>query len=386
MHPMQLTRFVLPGLAVLLPLVAAAGCATASAANPDPAPDAARSAPASMSEGGVRLVIHGGAGTIRREQMTPERDREYRAALAAALYAGHDVIEAGGSSLDAVIAAIRIMEDSPLFNAGRGAVFTNDGRNELDASIMEGRTLRAGAVAGVTRVRNPIELARAVMERSAHVMLAGAGAETFAEEHGLQMVDPDYFRTQARWEALQRARERDRIQLSEDEPSQPRSSTGFDDYKYGTVGAVALDRNGDLAAGTSTGGMTNKRWGRIGDAPIIGAGTYADNRSCGVSATGHGEYFIRAVVAYDICARMEHRGIGLEQAGREVVMEKLVEMGGDGGVVALDRQGNVSMPFNTPGMYRGYVDRQGRAVVMIYSDDEGTIVERSAAAARSEGR
>jgi L-asparaginase / beta-aspartyl-peptidase len=334
---------------------------------------AATSTPEARTTG---LVIHGGAGTIRREQMTPERDREYRRALARALYAGQDVLEGGGSSMDAVIAAIRIMEDSPLFNAGRGAVFTNDGRNELDASLMDGRTLAAGAVAGVTRVRNPIELARAVMERSPHVMMAGAGADRFAEEQGLDLVDPSYFRTEARWEALERARERDRIQLSEEEEPSAQSPVP-DDFKLGTVGAVALDHQGDLAAGTSTGGMTNKRWGRIGDAPIIGAGTYANNRSCGVSATGHGEYFIRAVVAFDICARMEYRGLSLEDAGREVVMERLVEMGGDGGVVALDRDGNVSMPFNTPGMYRGYMDSQGRAVVMIYSDDPGVTLRRS---------
>jgi L-asparaginase / beta-aspartyl-peptidase len=360
-----------------LPLLLGAACAgaPATAGPPAAAPAPAASPGPAAATGRVGLVIHGGAGTIRREQMTPERDREYRAALTEALQAGHRVLLDGGSSMDAVLAAIRVMEDSPLFNAGRGAVFTNDGRNELDASVMEGRTLNAGAVAGVTRVRNPIRLARAVMENSPHVMLAGAGAEAFAEQQGLEMVPPEYFRTQARWDALQRAREQERIPLSEDDRPGPRSGADLDDFKFGTVGAVALDRNGDLAAGTSTGGMTNKRWGRIGDAPIIGAGTYANNQSCAVSATGHGEFFIRNVVAYDICARMEYRGMSLADAANSVVMERLVERGGDGGVIALDRQGNVAMPFNTPGMYRGYIDEQGRPVVMIYHDDPGTRAE-----------
>jgi L-asparaginase / beta-aspartyl-peptidase len=362
-------------VASLVALVTAGACAPVP--NPTlspptlPAGSAAAAERSAAGETGVRLVIHGGAGTIRREQMTPERDREYRAALTEALQAGHRVLQAGGSSMDAVIAAINLMEDSPLFNAGRGAVFTHDGRNELDASLMDGRTLGAGAVAGVTRVRNPIDLARAVMERSPHVMLVGAGAEAFAEQQGFELVAPEYFRTQARWDALQRAREQERIQLSEDEP-QPRSATDPDDFKFGTVGAVALDRDGNLAAGTSTGGMTNKRWGRVGDAPIIGAGTYADNESCAVSATGHGEYFIRNVVAYDICALVRYRGMPLAAAAEEVVMQKLVARGGEGGVIALDRQGNLAMPFNTSGMYRGYIDPQGRAVVMIYHDDPGT--------------
>lgn len=321
----------------------------------------------------LALVIHGGAGTIQRDQMTRERDGEYRAALTAALAAGYRELLEGGTSMDAVIAAIHLMEDSPLFNAGRGAVFTSEGRNELDASVMEGRTLNAGAVAGVTRVKNPIDLARAVMDHSPHVMLAGAGAEAFAEQQGLEMVAPEYFRTEERWDALQRAREQERIELSEDEPR--RQVTSRSEDRFGTVGAVALDRDGNLAAGTSTGGMTNKRWGRIGDAPIIGAGTYANNQSCAVSATGHGEYFIRNVVAYDICARVEYRGTGLSEAANAVVLDRLVERGGSGGVIALDRHGNIAMPFNTPGMYRGYIDEQGRAVVMIYHDDPGTRTE-----------
>lgn len=371
-------RRALSPAAGMVAMAATAGCAGSQVPNPTLSPPtvpagtvaAAPAAHEPVSLQRIGLVIHGGAGTIRREAMTPERDREYRAALTAALEAGHRVLQAGGSSLDAVVAAINLMEDSPLFNAGRGAVFTNDGRNELDASIMEGRTLNAGAVAGVTRVKNPIDLARAVMERSPHVMLAGPGAESFAEQQGVELVDPAYFRTEARWEALQRAREQDRFELSEDQRP-PQGAADLDDFKFGTVGAVALDRNGDLAAGTSTGGMTNKRWGRIGDAPIIGAGTYASNRSCAVSATGHGEFFIRNVVAYDICALMEYRGMRLADAADAVVMEKLVELGGDGGVIAIDRQGNIAMPFNTSGMYRGFIDEQGRAVVMIYRDEDG---------------
>jgi L-asparaginase / beta-aspartyl-peptidase len=377
-------KVVGPGISALVLALGSACAAGAPQAGPPPGAGVSPSGAAASRAGEtpvtaqrVGLVIHGGAGTIRREQMTPEREREYRAALTQALQAGHRILAAGGSSMDAVVAAINIMEDSPLFNAGRGAVFTNDGRNELDASIMDGRTLAAGAVAGVTRVRNPINLARAVMERSPHVMMAGAGAETFAEQQGLEMVAPEYFRTQARWDALQRARDQERIELSEDD-RRPRSATEFDDFKFGTVGAVALDRNGNLAAGTSTGGMTNKRWGRIGDAPIIGAGTYANNRTCAVSATGHGEYFIRNVVAYDICALVEYRGMRLADAADAVVMEKLVAQRGEGGVIAMDQQGNIAMPFNTPGMYRGFIDEQGRAVVMLYRDDSGTRTEAPA--------
>lgn len=236
---------------------------------------------------------------------------------------------------------------------------------------MDGSTLEAGAVAGVTRVKNPIDLTRAVMEHSPHVMMAGAGAETFAEQQGLEMVSPDYFRTQARSDTLQRAREQERQELSEDQP-QPQAAEDFaeaNDRKFGTVGAVALDRAGNLAAGTSTGGMTNKRCGRIGDAPIIGAGTYANNESCAVSATGHGEFFIRNVVAYDICTLMQYRSLSLRDAANEVVMQKLVARGGSGGVIAMDRQGNIAMPCNTAGMYRGYIDVQGRTVVEIYNDE-----------------
>lgn len=315
------------------------------------------------------MVIHGGAGTILPENMTDEREREYRAKLEESLSAGYRVLDEGGSSLDAVVAAIQVMEDSPLFNAAKGAVFTNDGRNELDASIMDGRTRDAGAVAGVTRVRNPILAARAVMEQSPHVMLARDGADAFAEEQGLEMVEPEYFFTERRWESLERARaaEEQALRSDDDHGSAERSLTEAE--KHGTVGAVALDRDGNLAAGTSTGGMTNKRWGRIGDSPVIGAGTYADNESCAVSATGHGEYFIRNVVAHDICARMSYLEITLEEAADYVIMELLPTFDATGGVIAMDPDGNIAMPFNTAGMYRGYVGADGQPVVEIYGSD-----------------
>lgn len=316
--------------------------------------------PATSGTGDVAIAIHGGAGTIRRGDLTPELEAAYRSALEEALTAGHLVLQQGGSSLDAVVAAVRIMEDSPLFNAGKGAVFTSEGTNELDAAIMDGKTLMAGAVAGVKQVKSPITLARAVMEQSPHVMMAGAGAEIFAREQGIELVDPSYFFTERRWEALQRAK-------AEEAGAQVTALTP-DDRKFGTVGAVALDRDGNLAAATSTGGMTNKRFGRIGDAPIIGAGTYADNASCAVSATGHGEYFIRATVAHDICARMKYGGSTLQEAADQVVMKELVEMGGEGGVIALDREGNIAMPFNSEGMYRGSIDKAGTMTIQIYRD------------------
>ncbi len=318
-------------------------------------------------DGGIVIAIHGGAGTIRRGSMTPEQEQAYRAKLEEALRAGYAILEEGGTSLDAVVAAITVLEDSPLFNAGKGAVFTSEGTNELDAAIMDGATLQAGAVAGVKRVKNPITLARAVMEHSPHVMMAGEGAEVFAEEQGIELVDPEYFFTQSRWDALQRAKARETT-ADAGKPDDRAIAFLMHDHKFGTVGAVALDKNGNLAAGTSTGGMTNKRWGRIGDAPIIGAGTYANNASCAVSATGHGEYFIRNVVAHDICARVEFGGQTLEEAAHYVVMEKLVQQRGEGGVIAIDRQGNIAMPFNSEGMYRGYIDRDGNMVVGIYKD------------------
>lgn len=302
------------------------------------------------------LVIHGGAGTMSREALTPEREAAIRADLDRALDAGNAVLSAGGSALDAVTAAVVVLEESPHFNAGKGAVFNAQGINELDASIMEGHTLRAGAVAGVHRVRNPIRLARGVMEQSRHVMLIGEGAETFGASIGIEFVDPSWFRTEQRWQQLEDARAREAAQAAI-----PR------EYHFGTVGAVALDSEGHIAAATSTGGMTNKRWGRVGDAPIVGAGTWADAR-CGVSATGWGEFFIRLGVAKDICARMAYRGDSLDDAASEVIMRDVPALGGDGGVIALDAAGNISLPFNTSGMYRGWVRPDGSRGTAIFSE------------------
>lgn len=311
------------------------------------------------------IVIHGGAGTILRKNMTPEREAEYRKILEKAIKTGYTILKDGGSGLDAVQKTINVMEDSPLFNAGKGAVFTNDGKNELDASIMEGKTLNAGAVAGVTTVKNPVNLARAVMERSEHVMLAREGAETFAEEQGLEIVDPSYFYTEPRMKALERIKDKEKTELDHD------GKTAFydpaiKDTKFGTVGCVALDKNGNLAAATSTGGMTNKRWGRIGDSPIIGAGTYANNRTCAVSSTGWGEFFIRGMVAYDISALMEYKGMSLQEAAKEVIQKKLPELGGIGGIIAVDHLGNMTMEFNTAGMYRASMNAEGELHVGIY--------------------
>jgi beta-aspartyl-peptidase (threonine type) len=296
------------------------------------------------------MVIHGGAGNIVQEDMLAEKEQAYRAFLTEALGVGYEILQHGGEAIDAVEAVIVMMEDSPLFNAGKGAVFNSEGQNELDASIMDGRALQAGAVAGVRRVKNPIRLARLVMEESPHVLLAGEGAQQFGAEHDIDFVSEEYFHTQRRWESLQRAREREAD-------------------KHGTVGAVALDKAGNLAAGTSTGGMNNKRFGRIGDSPIIGAGTYADNNTCAVSCTGHGEYFIRAAIAYDISARMAHKGNSLAIAAHDVINGKLTEMGGTGGVIALDKDGYMAMPFNTQGMYRGYIDQDGNITVAMYADE-----------------
>jgi len=297
------------------------------------------------------LVIHGGAGTILRDHMTPEMEAQYRSKLQEALDTGYSILERGGTSLDAVVATITVLEDSPLFNAGKGAVFTHDAGHELDASLMEGKTREAGAVAGTKHVKNPILLARKILEESPHVILSGDGADEFARSLGLEMVDQSYYDTPRRRKALDRMLEK----AKQD--------------KYGTVGAVALDKDGNLAAGTSTGGMTNKHFGRIGDSPIIGAGTYADNRTCGVSCTGHGEYFIRAAVAYDVSARMAYLGESVEQAAETIIHGTLKEFGGSGGLIALDREGHVAMPFNTPGMYRGYRLSNGQAAVKIYADE-----------------
>lgn len=306
-----------------------------------------------------RLVIHGGAGTIARENMTPERDAEIRAALVHALEVGGAVLSAGGSALDAVEAAVRELEDDPNFNAGRGAVFTAAGRNELDASIMDGRGRSAGSVAGVTETRHPISLARAVMENSPHVMMAGEGANTFSREQGLEQVDPSWFHTEERWQQLQRFLARDRADASD---------TAGADTKFGTVGAVALDQQGNLAAGTSTGGITGKLYGRVGDAPIIGAGTYADNRACAVSATGAGEYYIREGVAHEICARVRFLGETPQQAADSVQAETLA-LGGSGGVIVLGPDGSWAYSFNTAGMYRGTIATDSAAQVAIYDDE-----------------
>ncbi len=328
----------------------------------------------------ITIVIHGGAGALEPGRYTPEEEAEYKAKLREALDAGYGVLDSGGPALDAIVAAIMIMEDSPLVKAGRGAVFTSEGTNELDAAIMDGRTANAGAVAGVKRVKNPIRLARSVMEDSVHVMFAGAGAETFAEAQGLDMVGPDYFFTQNRFDSLQKALEREREvsrkEMIDDPVSVPalpkKKGAWLDqhpvDFKYGTVGAVALDRNGDLAAGTSTGGMTMKRWGRVGDVPIIGAGTYADNRSCAVSATGHGEYFIRLTIARDICAQIEYGDKTVTEAADDVINNRLETLGGDGGVIVLAPNGDYAMTFNSAGMFRGVKQENAAAGVAIYGE------------------
>jgi len=309
------------------------------------------------------LVIHGGAGVIKRD-MNPAREKAVRAALAQALQNGYAQLKAGKPAMDAVTAAITVLENDPNFNAGKGAVFTHDGKNELDAAVMDGFTLKAGAIAGVHRVKNPILLARAVMDKSPHVMLAGDGAEAFAKEVGVELVDPAYFRTEERWQQLQKA-------LKED--AEHRQHEDVETAKhFGTVGAVALDAQGRLAAGTSTGGMTNKRWGRIGDSPLIGAGTYANN-GCAVSGTGWGEFYIRTVAAHEICMRVTQMRVPLKRAAAEVINQEIPSMGGNGGAIALDAQGNVAMPFNTDGMFRGWIGEDGKPHVAIYGDeDDGT--------------
>ncbi|MBW8051454.1 MAG: isoaspartyl peptidase/L-asparaginase [Cytophagales bacterium] len=325
----------------------------------------------------ITIVIHAGAGTILKGNMTPEKEDAYKTKLKEALQVGYEILKVEGSSLDAVEAAINVLEDSPLFNAGKGAVFTNEGKNELDASIMDGKTLNAGAVAAVTVIKNPVSAARKVMENSPHVLLCYAGAEKFAKEQGLEIVDPSYFFTEKRYKYFkenkkkeQGTKDKERGTGVEDQKDDPGGKGDIKDisnvHSFGTVGAVALDVNGNLAAGTSTGGMSNKRFGRIGDSPIIGAGTYANNKTCAVSATGHGEYFIRSVVAYDISALMEYKGASLEKAANEVIMKKLVELGGTGGVISVDKDGNIAMPFNTAGMFRGYVKGDGEIIVRIY--------------------
>lgn len=298
------------------------------------------------------VVIHGGAGNITKTNL-PDSNL-YKEKLEEALKKATDTLSKGGSSLDAVEVAIRVLEDSPLFNAGKGAVFNDEGKNELDASIMDGKTLKAGAVAGVTTIRNPITAARTVMEKSKHVMLTGKGAEKFATDQGLEIVDPSYFFDQKRWDLYLKLKGKSEIKISDA------------DSTHGTVGVVALDKYGNLAAGTSTGGMSNKKYGRVGDSPIIGAGTYANNNTCAVSCTGTGEYFIRNVVAYDMSALMEYKGYTVQQAADYIINDKLKEQGGDGGLIALDKNGNFTMTFNTEGMYRGYANSDGEVKVFLF--------------------
>jgi beta-aspartyl-peptidase (threonine type) len=313
------------------------------------------------------LVIHGGAGTILKSNMTPEKEKLYKEGLQNALNAGNSVLKNSGTALDAVEATIKVLEDDSLFNAGKGAVFTNEGKNELDASIMDGKTLKAGAVAGVTNIKNPITAARAVMDKSEHVMMAGRGAEEFAAANGCTVVDPSYFFTTHRWLDLQDAKKGDSLKaLHKDSGKAFLRQPDNHDYKYGTVGAVALDMYGNLAAATSTGGMTDKRYGRVGDSPIIGAGTYADNNTCAVSCTGWGEYFIRLVMAKTLSDRMEFAHQSLKDAADEMIMKKLPSLGGDGGLIAVDKNGNFTMSFDTDGMYRGYIKSNGESDVEIY--------------------
>jgi beta-aspartyl-peptidase (threonine type) len=327
---------------------------------------------ATMSHAAVSpvLVIHGGAGVIKRD-MTPAREKAVRAALTLALRDGYAQLKAGKPALDAVTAAITVLEDDPNFNAGKGSVFSHDGKNEMDAAIMDGNTLRAGSVADVQRIKNPILLARAVMEKSSHVMLAGEGAEAFAQSIGMPLVDPSYFRTEERWQQLQKA-------LKEDAAKQPHADVQTAKH-FGTVGAVALDSEGHLAAGTSTGGMTDKRWGRIGDSPIIGAGTYA-NAGCAVSGTGWGEFYIRTVAAHEICMKVTQMREPVKLAAAEVINQEIPSMGGNGGAIALDADGHVAIPFNTDGMYRGWIGADGVPHVAIYGDEDDGIAEPPALA------
>lgn len=305
------------------------------------------------------LAIHGGAGTLLRGQMTPAKEQEYTAALQQALDAGHAVLSKAGSALDAVEAAVRVLEDCPLFNAGRGSVFTADGTHQMDASIMEGRTRNAGAVSLITGIRNPISLARDVMVKSNHVFLAGDGAMHFAKTLGYTLEEPSYFHNDLRHKQWLDLRDSEAFQLDHSDRK---------DSKFGTVGAVACDVHGNLAAATSTGGMTNKKWGRVGDSPMIGAGTYANNATCAISCTGSGEFFIRGVVAYDVSCLMEYRGLSLADAANEVIQNRVLQLGGDGGLIAVDAQGNIAMPFNTEGMYRGFVTSVGKTEIAIYKN------------------
>lgn len=318
------------------------------------------------------IAIHGGAGVIERKDLTSEVEAQYRAAMTKAAATGSAILDRGGSSMDAIEAVIRDLEDDPLFNAGRGAVFTAEGRNELDAAIMDGKTLKAGSVAGVTRTRHPISLARTVMEKSRHVMMIGSGADAFAAGQNLEQVDPSWFFTERRWVGLVKELEKQGLPIPR-RPARAPTPHAFqsipDDRKFGTVGVVALDSAGNVAAGTSTGGTTAKRWGRVGDAPIIGAGTYASNQSCAVSATGTGEYFIRLTVAREICALVQYQGLTLQKAADTVIQERLTALGGDGGVIAVTPGGQIAWSFNTSGMYRARAAEGQAPVISIYKDE-----------------
>jgi beta-aspartyl-peptidase (threonine type) len=360
-----------PRKLALFALALVCAFSSAAAAQRAPAPEAQPAA----AQHKWALVLHGGAGVIERSSMTPEAEANYRAGIEEALTAAASVLDRGGSSLDAVETAIKLLEDNPLFNAGRGAVFAADGTNQLDAAIMDGNTMRAGSVADVQRTRHPIALARAVMERSPHVMLIGSGADAFASSVHLEQVPPSFFFTERRWQELIRQLEKDRLPI----PSRPEGAppppakpiAAFetpDTHKYGTVGVVALDRQGNIAAGTSTGGMTAKRWNRVGDSPIIGAGTYASNQSCAVSATGTGEYFIRLTVARTICALVQYKGMALQAAADEVVQKQLTALHGDGGIIALTPDGQLAWSFNTPGMFRAKLREGGTPQIRIYRD------------------
>lgn len=345
--------------------------------------DDSHAAAAAQAEGRWALVVHGGAGVIERKQMTAAQEKAYRAAMAHVAEVGAAVLKKGGTSLDAVERVIRVLEDDPLFNAGRGAVFTAEGRNELDAAIMDGGTLKAGSVAGITHTRHPISLARAVMEKSPHVMLIGGEAEEFGQTVGLEQVPPSFFFTQKRWQALETFLKKNHLPIpprpagappppaphATPSESDKRAALVHDEGKHGTVGVVALDVHGNVAAGTSTGGTTGKRWGRVGDSPIIGAGTYASNSSCAVSATGTGEYFIRLTVARTICALVEYQHLPIQAAVNEVIQQKLTGLKGDGGVIALTPDGQVAWSFNTPGMYRAKVGKDIPLQVSVYGDE-----------------
>jgi beta-aspartyl-peptidase (threonine type) len=317
-----------------------------------------------LSNKNFAIVLHGGAGTILKENMTPELEKQYLAKMDEALEKGYDTLSKGGTCADAVVVAIKVLEDSPLFNAGKGSVFTADGKNEMDAAMMDGKTLKSGAVAGVHKIKNPITAAKCIMETSQHVMMTGEGAEQFAATCGCAFADSAYFFDEKRYKQLLKAKQSEKTEL--DNGSGDKKDPDVKDKKHGTVGVVALDMYGNICAGTSTGGMTNKKYGRVGDSPIIGAGTYANNKTCGVSCTGHGEYFIRTVAAYDVSALMEYKGYTLEKAANEVVNIKLKNMGGEGGLIAMDAKGNITMPFNTAGMYRAYKKSDGKKELLIY--------------------